>query len=431
MQPPKWSAVNRTSRFYDIVKDDQRSPFEIDRDRIQYSSSFHRLAGVTQIVRAGEADVFHTRQQHTYKVAQIGRRLAQRCTAVFEKEAAHLGVDVETVEAASLAHDLGHPPFGHAGEAALCRLVEEAGDAEGFEGNAQTFRVITTLSVRYTEVPGLNLTRATLAACLKYPWFRDPSHPNRKSKWSAYKVDADVFDFARKYHRDSDQTAEAALMDWADDIAYSVHDLEDFHRCRAIPWRMILEDNGEEIKSRAKDRWHAAPASAETLLDEAYQRILDLIYLYPEDLLAPYDGSRAQRVALRNFTSQLIGRYINETRLVFEGSGVNIPLEAQSEVRLLKEITKNYIISNPSLSAQQRGQKRMIEDLFGALLSESKAGPPAYLPIRLRYIWEVNQGRLPRYSADCISSLTEREVVSLHGRMFGSDGGSVLDPIVR
>lgn len=434
MKPPKWTEEERSSRRHKISKeDDQRSQFEIDRDRVQYSSALHRLAGVTQIVRAGEADVFHTRQQHTYKVAQIGRRLAQLCIHQYERDSAYLGINVEVVEAAALAHDLGHPPFGHAGESALNRLVEEYGDPDGFEGNAQTFRILTALAVRYTEVNGLNLTRATLAGCLKYPWFRDQQHPNRKTKWSAYKVDANAFEFARTCHQSQHQTAEAALMDWADDIAYSVHDLEDFHRCNAIPWRMILEENGASVRKSTKKRWHEPPSDVETLIDEAYDRIAQLIAFFPPDLLAPYEGSREQRVSLRTFTSQLIGRFIQATSLSSSDSysGVIIPEAIQAEVRLLKEITKHYIISNQSLMAQQRGQKKIIEDLFHALVSESADGPPGYLPARLKYIWALSPDRLPRYAADCIASLTERESISLHHRMFGANAGSVLDPIVR
>lgn len=431
MLQPNWTHEQRSMRYHDISKDDQRSPFAVDRDRIQYSSAFHRLAGVTQIVRAGEAEVFHTRQQHTYKVAQIGRRVAQLCHEKFRQKSDAFGVDVEAVEAAALAHDLGHPPFGHAGEAALNHLVEQSGDEDGFEGNAQTFRIITKLSVRFTEVGGLNLTRATMAACLKYPWYRDKTHPNKTKKWSAYKVDADAFDFARKYHDHDDQTTEAALMDWADDIAYSVHDLEDFHRCNTIPWREILDENGKAVKASAKKSWHNSPHDVETLLDGAYQRIVDLIRMFPPDLLAVYDGSRPQRVSLRTFTSELIGRFIRATSLCEEGSGLLISREIQAEVRLLKEITKYYTISNPSLLAQQRGQKKIISDIFSALTSESKGAPPPYLPRRLQYIWDYNEGKLPRFASDCISSLTEREVVSLHDRMFGMNAGSVLDPIVR
>lgn len=178
----------RVSRCYSDEKaagQDQRQVFERDRDRILYSSAFHRLAGITQIVRAGELDIFHTRQQHTYKVAQIGRRLAQHRMRVQPDEAKLHGLDDEVVEAACLAHDLGHPPFGHAAETELDRIVRDPtivgcesvdAAADGYEGNAQTFRILTKLAVRYSrDNPGLDLTRATLAATLKYPWLRDLS----------------------------------------------------------------------------------------------------------------------------------------------------------------------------------------------------------------------------------------------------------------
>jgi dGTPase len=157
---PLWSENDRARRRHSAVREDQRDRFERDRDRILYSSAFRRLAGITQTVRAGEADVFHTRQQHTIKVAQVGRRLAQNCLKQQSELGEHLGVHPEVVEAACLAHDLGHPPFGHIGERVLHQLVVEA-DQNGFEGNAQTFRIVTKLAVRFAECPGLDLTRAT------------------------------------------------------------------------------------------------------------------------------------------------------------------------------------------------------------------------------------------------------------------------------
>jgi dGTPase len=207
---------------------------------------------LTQVVRAGEADVFHTRQQHTIKVAQVGRPLAQNCIKKQPSLAHALGIDPEVVEAACLAHDLGHPPFGHVGENILHVEVARH-DADGFEGNAQSFRIITKLAVRFDECAGLDLTRATLAACLKYPWFRKPGSPDRSKKWGAYKSEQDDFKFARELFNHSGKTAEAELMDWADDIAYSVHDLEDFHRCGVLPWHRILGgDHAERLVLRAE-----------------------------------------------------------------------------------------------------------------------------------------------------------------------------------
>ena len=225
-----WDLADRSKRRHKIGKADQRTGFQRDRDRILYCTDFRRLAGVTQIVRAGEADVFHTRLIHTLKVAQVGRRLAERRQDQQPKECEFLGVDPEVVEAACLAHDLGHPPFGHLGEQVLNALVfpiedaEPTGDEDGFEGNAQSFRILTKLSVRFATrddrpIDGLDLTRATLAACLKYPWTRDLKDAQRKMKWGVYRTEIVDFEWARDGCAGEKKTAEAELMDWADDIA--------------------------------------------------------------------------------------------------------------------------------------------------------------------------------------------------------------------
>lgn len=428
------------------VKLDQRDPFEIDRDRILYSSAFHRLAGITQIVRAGELDIFHTRQQHTYKVAQIGRRLAEhRCRR--QNEAAELhGVHPEVVEAACLAHDLGHPPFGHAAETELDRIVRdpalcggtaEDADDDGYEGNAQTFRILTKLAVRFGE-PGLDLTRATLAATLKYPWLRDHNDPKRRSKWSAYRTEAREFEWARDGCRDSFKTAEAELMDWADDIAYSVHDLEDFHRVGVISWGEIISDaRNDAIVTGAVKAWEKdpnAPADTAARMKGALGRIKLKLVMFPAMTHEVYDGSREQRRQVRNFSSQLIGNYVRAAQLneKLDGPAVLITPDAADEVRLLKYFARHYVIGLPALHAQQYGQRRIVRELFSIFLAEGKAGNLKLFPARLRYIWEGDTSERPaRLAADCIACLTENEAYQLHHRLMGTDSGIILDPIVR
>ena len=180
----------REARRHKKGTEDQRGHFQRDRDRILYSSAFRRLAGVTQIVRTGESDVFHTRLTHSIKVAQVGRRLSERLLNDQPDECKVFRVEPEVVEAACLAHDLGHPPFGHIGESQLDKLLEEQEDRDGFEGNAQSFRVLTKLAVRFEDVDGLNLTRATLAATLKYPWLRNKEDAKKKDKGSCPMFDA-------------------------------------------------------------------------------------------------------------------------------------------------------------------------------------------------------------------------------------------------
>lgn len=430
-----WTKKDRERRRHDIGKPDQRKPFEKDRDRILYSSAFHRLAGVTQIVRADEADVLHTRQQHTYKVAQIGRRLAEAVIRRQRKIATAEGVDPEVVEAACLAHDLGHPPFGHIGEYTLDDLVRDKGEADGFEGNAQTFRILTKLAVRFSNTDGMNLTRATLAASLKYPWMR-ASKGQQSKKWSAYNSEKDDFEFAREFSKGTNKTAEAELMDWADDVAYSVHDLEDFHRCNVIPWQRIFEDPNLLI-SHALESWKNAPVDALPRLISAHQRLHKHIWgAFSETLIERYDGSREHRNHLRSMTSQMIGKYIRSVSLTGASEDerrVTFIPEDVDEIRILKQITRDHVIATPSLAAQQHGQKRILEYLFDQIFEGSKGDKeyPDFLPARLRYLRGLAKTSTPRFVADCVASLTEKEAIGLYGRLSGTAAGSVFDPIVR
>jgi dGTPase len=294
---------------------------------------------------------------------------------------------------------------------------------------------LTKLAVRFDECKGLDLTRATLAACLKYPWFRDPSTEGRSKKWGAYQTQREDFEFAREFFEHNVKTPEADLMDWADDIAYSVHDLEDFHRCGILPWHRIFGDQSEQIVRRAADNWFGKPTDAAGRLREALRSLEGFLKgSFAELIYEPYEGARHQRQQLRTMTSQLIGRYIHAARLREPdetGKSVTISSGEEEEVLILKQITRDYIINNPSLAAQQKGQERIIRTLFNDLLEGSRDGPPRYLPPRLRYLWDEAKSQPARFVADCIASLTEAETVALHNRLQGTSSGSVLDPIVR
>lgn len=397
-----------------------------------YSSAFHRLAGITQIVRAGEADVFHTRQQHTIKVAQVGRRLGQKLLAEQPEEAAFRGLHPEVVEAACLAHDLGHPPFGHIGESTLNDLVKTKDD-DGFEGNAQSFRILTKLAVRFPDALGIDMTRATLAACLKYPWFHENSGKQSK-KWSVYRSEKDDFEFAREFHKHDQKTLEAELMDWADDVAYSVHDLEDFHRCNALPWQRVFDDKDAIISHALGSN---GDSGREARLIAAYDRLKGFLQgTYSALLSDPYDGTREQREQLRRMTSQLIARYIGSISINLDRDdpcAICFNMNDVDEVQILKQITRDYVIGSPNLAAQQHGQKRIISGLFEALSAEcaNSNGYPSFLPVRLRYLRPIADTSPARFVSDCIASLSEAEAVALHARLMGIATGSVLDPIVR
>lgn len=424
----------RSRRRHEATREDQRQRYERDRDRILYSSALRRLAGVSQIVRANESDVFHTRLTHTLKVAQLGRRLTQRRLKKQPDECRAVGIDPEVVEAACLAHDLGHPPFGHLGETILDGLASACG---GYNGNAQSFRIITKLAVRFERIDGLDLTRATLAATLKYPWMRRENDAVRSSKWGAYATEREDFSFAREGIDGDARTAEAELMDWADDIAYSVHDLEDFHRCRVIPWHVIIEDEYQEgLVANAIEAWEDKPTDAGGRLRSALRRLLKSFEeSVPELLREPYEATRNQRRQIRFITSKLIGRYIDAIELTPPAtdngieSCVRIKSHEQDEIRVLKQITRDFVIQNPALAAQQQGHRRVIEQLFKDLAEDIESGRPRFLPMKFRHLAEDEATE--RAVADCIASLTEAEAIALHGRLLGHASGSVLDPIVR
>ncbi len=257
-RPPK-----RVDRRFESISD-QRTEGQRDRDRILYSAAFRRLAGVTQVAAAGERHNFHTRLTHSLKVAQVARRIAEYHTNPGTPTSPSLiaalgGIDPDVVEAASLAHDLGHPPFGHIAEEVLDQELRARDVNDGFEGNPQSFRIVTVLELRQAKRPGLNLTRATLNAILKYPWHREDGHEKKERKWGAYRSEEGIFRWSRAMNPpdDESQSLEATIMDWADDISYSVHDLEDFYRVGLIPLDRLASDSKEidRFIKRAFERW--------------------------------------------------------------------------------------------------------------------------------------------------------------------------------
>ena len=357
------------------------------------------------------------------------------------------GLDAEVVESACLAHDLGHPPFGHIGEETLNRILTrkvdggECLDPEGFEGNAQSFRIVTKLAVRFSWCDGLNLTRATLGALLKYPWARDISNNEKRNikskKWGYYNSEKEDFVFCRECLNLDAKTLEADLMDWADDISYSVHDLEDFHRCNHIPWAQIFGGRAphrDRLIENTIKNWQEAPGDSQQRINGAYER-LSKRFAFSTEIYNTYEGTREQRLAIRTLTSTLIGHYVQETELANRMPCKNrIILQNvghQDEIRLLKQITMDYILSSPSLAAQQRGQIKIIEHLFEEFFDEIKSGKPKVLPRRFHHQLGNSEDTPGRIAGDCIASLTEGEAIALHRRLNGTSGGSVLDPIVR
>jgi dGTPase len=412
---------------------DQRQPGQRDRDRILYTSAFRRLAGVTQVVAPTEGLIFHNRLTHTLEVGQIGRRLAEKLIT----EQPQLldvvgGIDPDVVEAAALAHDLGHPPFGHVVEEELNYLVTQNGVLDGFEGNAQSFRIVTKLACRHEGFEGLNLTRATLNAILKYPWVRSPG----KKKWGAYHTEGKEFSWARELlPHDEHKSAEAEIMDWADDVAYSVHDVEDFYRAGLIPLDRLIIDQEERQRFHEKATAHLrdTPIYQQHGHDQLQKTFDKLVTLFP--INEPYNGALRQRSLLRSWTAGLVGRYINALRVSDPaanlGKRVEISPNEEIEVTMLKQLTWHYVIDNPALDTQQYGQRRVVRDLYNIYLDASTGSGRQIFPksYQERLTFSTSPQETIRVIADLLASMTEQQLLNMHKRLTGISLGSVLDAI--
>jgi len=426
--------ARRTERHHDKKPNptgDDRTPAQRDRDRILYSSSFRRLAEVTQVVSANSGYVFHNRLTHSLQVAQVGRRLAEKLNKQFPESQDF--VDPDVVEAACMAHDLGHPPFGHAAEHTLNDLAAEIG---GFEGNAQSFRIVTRLASRSPAYPGLDLTRATLAGILKYPWLRGKNSDNPR-KWGAYDSEADDFDFVSKLLAGVNQpTIEAQLMDWADDITYSVHDLKDFFRAGRMPLHLFAAYKSreqEQFFDSVFERRKGDPAfAAQQDLKDAF---LDMMIAYFPFSTA-YTGSASHRALLRFATGQMIGRYINAARIQIgsEGPKLIIDPDLRIEVMMLKELTWTYVIEASSLAAQQHGRERIVAELFD-IYSKAVSNEKQWSIFPMFYREKLhaekkNVQELKRVPVDLIAGMTESQAVAMYHRLTGRSHDSGLEEIL-
>ncbi|MGJ7905233.1 deoxyguanosinetriphosphate triphosphohydrolase family protein [Actinopolyspora sp. H202] len=431
----------RVPQPYDLAA----SPFRADRDRISGSAFFARLGGVTQVVSpSGSGLLLHNRLTHSLKVAQVARAVGESLLGDPESRAAVTrlgGCDLDVVESAGLAHDLGHPPFGHLGERVLDRLARERfGLVDGFEGNAQTFRIVSSIDVRGGGGDGLDLTAAVRAALLKYPWTRlaapDPrslpvpprgaSEPEDApgtgaAKFSAYITELDDMLDCRAPFAGAlagwQQTVEASVMDTADDIAYAIHDLEDFHRVGILQhatvstelteWlgraaelarfddaelRRRAEAPGHSLESlrrrlRAKDAWIAD--------DDAFVGAVKKVQsdLVTKLLEQPFDRSKQAERAVAAFSGIWTRRLVRGVRVELDpttrSGHVVLDREQWHEVQILKFVHRRFVLQRPDLALHQRGQDRLLSKLVQALdewlIDRSES---ARLPHRLRDLFE-------------------------------------------
>ena len=411
--PDGYAAADIERYVDEPPKQQQRTPFERDRARIVHSSALRRLGAKTQVLGAGTGDFVRTRLTHSLEVAQVGRSLGKM-----------LGCDPDVVDAACLAHDLGHPPFGHNGERALDEVSQDIG---GFEGNAQTLRILTRLETKTYDPEtgvsaGLNLTRATLDAAVKYPWTEDatPTRPDGSPtrKFGVYEEDLPVFRWLRDGAPERAQSFEAQVMDLADDISYSVHDVEDsvVHHSVSLG---VLHDakRAREIASHARAWYGRGEPDA---LVEALDRLRAEPWWMDE-----YDGSHRALATLKDMTSQLIGRFVGRiadaTRaehgdgaLTRHHASLVIPGEVADEILILKGIAVHFLMAPRERKPAYRQQRQRLADLVGALI---ELGDDALEPhFAAMYREARDDAARARVVLDQVASLTDKSAYDWHHR---------------
>ncbi|OQO93716.1 phosphodiesterase [Saccharomonospora piscinae] len=487
------------------------SPFRADRDRLVASPFFARLGGVTQVVSAGGSALLHNRLTHSLKVAQVARSIAERI-ATGDPHGGHTdtaelvgklgGCDPDVAEAAALGHDLGHPPFGHLGEQVLDRIARHRyGLADGFEGNAQTFRIVTTTEVGGPTPRGLNLTAAVRASLLKYPWarlHRPRPHPSElavvprgaaepaqapgtgSAKFSAYSTELDELAASRAPFADKveywQQTVEASVMDLADDIAYAIHDLQDFHRIGVLQHAEVATELGQWLARRgelaelpderledqhrrpgrslehlrrrlhAKDSW----ITSDDAFADAVARVR--AELVDELLGIPFDGSVEAEQATATFSARWTARLVGGVVVTAAPSprtGHVTLLPAQwHEVQVLKFVHRRFVLLRPDLALHQRGQASLLATLVDALDAWlTDRDEAARLPRRLHDLVELAHAEYrglaaadpellvgatgePVRGADAVRSLARgRAVIDFVASLTDKQAAAMLDAI--
>ena len=365
---PGYNQFDEERFVTELPKRHGRRAFARDKARVLHSAGLRRLSAKTQVMSAGADDFPRTRLTHTLEVAQIGRELGDA-----------LGCDPDLVETACLVHDLGHPPFGHNGEEALHKASLDIG---GFEGNAQTFRLLTRLeskTIRDGRSLGLNLTRATLDAATKYPWAFDGKNP----KFGFYEEDKEIFDWVRLNAKSQTKVFEAQVMDIADDIAYSVHDIEDaIYGQHFSPLALDSEPEFKEVVKLAATEY--APEINEDNLNKALNSLIKQSWW-----VKSFTATQVDMAALKNMTSHLIGKFTEEIEQATKAgnkaenftrynANLIVPLETKAQIAVLKAVVNLFVMQRKGAAENYAKEQELILNIVEGLQNNPQKLDPQF-----------------------------------------------------
>lgn len=394
----------------------RRSEFARDRARVLHSSALRRLGAKTQVLSPSGGDFARTRLTHSLEVAQVGREMALE-----------LGTDPDLVDMACLAHDLGHPPFGHNGETALNEWSIGIG---GFEGNAQTLRLISRIEPkvfgRDGESFGLNLSRASLDASCKYPWSRSEGVTDvgagQNTKFGVYEDDLPVFNWFREGSLAGQKCVEAQIMDFADDVAYSVHDFEDAIVSGFVKLPEIADPAQHDYLIGQIQVW-VGNTLTHNELEAALERLQTNVY-WPEH----FDSTGRDHGQLKNLTSSLIGSFVgratdqtlatNTGTITRYGAQIITPVEVRAEIAVLKGLVSVFLMSHSSRRPLYEWQRAILTELCDALLAANGSHLDHYSASA--WLQANGEQQQRRVIVDQIASLTDQSALTLHNRLFGS-----------
>lgn len=421
---------------------DKRSPFQRDKARVLHSAAFRRLQSKTQIHNNGLSDFYRTRLTHSLEVAQIGSGIVAHLSLT-QPEFEPILPSNNLIETICLSHDIGHPPFGHGGETALNYMMIKDG---GFEGNGQTFRILTQLEP-YTEFNGMNLTRRSLLGLLKYPvclseisapYPEDTSRNFRELKTEEWMPGKGIYDHDKSYleavlsplcasdkarfhtlraqekggtkHKKSRyKSFDCSIMEIADDIAYGVHDLEDAIAMGIVNkalWQEEVETQLNDIKGFCLSTQLANLTN--NLFSSQHFKRKDAIGALVNALITSIEIDRVDD----EFIDPLLAYNAHLTPSMF------------TVLEILKGFVLNYVIKSPDLQILEYRGQQIVMELFEAF----NAGPMRFLPnhIKVVYQQQTEPSRKKRVIADYISSLTDNHALRLHASLFSSNQTSPM-----